>query len=157
MDARGYGEGSGTAVVLERVRREDGGGGMCSCPHGWVLEMIPDGYAFLMIDRVLEVVPNVRASGLKNVSVNEAQLRLGRILVHLGHAEGPRFEHDPATPRAPLPKLSRVPELEPLREAESDRFLFVLTEVRRQTNKVVEGLHEARRILDGVVGVAAGG
>ena len=91
------------------------------------------------------------------VPVNEALLRLGRILVHLGYAEGPRFEHDPATPRAPLPKLSRVPELEPLREAESDRFLFVLTEVRRQTNKVVEGLHEARRILDGVVGVAAGG
>ena len=46
-------------------------------------------------------------------AANEVLLRLGRILVHLGYAEGPRFEHDPATPRAPLPKLARVPELEP--------------------------------------------
>ena len=88
-------------------------------------------------------------------AANEALLRLGRILVHLGYAEGPRFEHDPATPRPPLPKLARVPELEPLREAESDRFLFVMTEARRQLNKVVEGLSEASRLLDDVARVTA--
>ena len=85
-------------------------------------------------------------------AANEALLRLGRFLVHLGYAEGPRFEHDPATP---LPKLARVPELEPLREAESDRFLFVMTEARRQLNKVLEGLSEASRLLDEVARVAA--
>ncbi len=88
-------------------------------------------------------------------AANEALLRLGRFLVHLGYAEGPRFEHDPATPRPPLPKLARVPELEPLREAESDRFLFVMTEARRQLNKVVEGLSEASRLLDDVARVTA--
>lgn len=88
-------------------------------------------------------------------AANEALLRLGRFLVHLGYAEGARFEHDPATPRPPLPKLARVPELEPLREAESDRFLFVMTEARRQLNKVVEGLSEASRLLDDVERVAA--
>ena len=36
-----------------------------------ILEMIPHRYPFLMIDRVLEVVPDERAVGLKNVSVNE--------------------------------------------------------------------------------------
>ncbi len=36
-----------------------------------VMEMIPHRYPFLMIDRILEVVPGVRATGLKNVSVNE--------------------------------------------------------------------------------------
>ena len=88
-------------------------------------------------------------------AANEALLRLGRFLVHLGYAEGPRFEHDPATPRPPLPKLARVPELEPLREAESDRFLFVMTEARRQLNKVLEGLSEASRLLDDVARVTA--
>ncbi|MDE2874188.1 MAG: M28 family peptidase [Gemmatimonadota bacterium] len=90
-------------------------------------------------------------------TANEVLLRLGRILVHLGYAEGPRFEHDPATPRAPLPKLARVPELEPLRESESDRFLFVMTEARRQMNKVVEGLSEASRLLDEVARETAAG
>lgn len=88
-------------------------------------------------------------------AANEALLRLGRFLVHLGYAEGPRFEHDPATPRAALPKLAAVPELEPLREAESDRLLFVMTEARRQMNKVVEGLSEAGRLLDDVARLAA--
>ena len=36
-----------------------------------VMEMIPHRYPFLMIDKILELVPNVRATGLKNVSVNE--------------------------------------------------------------------------------------
>ena len=37
-----------------------------------VMEMIPHRYPFLMIDRVIEVVTDVRATGLKNVSINEA-------------------------------------------------------------------------------------
>lgn len=40
-----------------------------------VMEMIPHRYPFLMIDRVVEVVPNIRATGLKNVSVNEAHFQ----------------------------------------------------------------------------------
>ena len=36
-----------------------------------VMEMIPHRYPFLMIDRILELVPDVRATGLKNVSINE--------------------------------------------------------------------------------------
>src|SRR5262249_57375858 len=33
--------------------------------------MIPHRYPFLMIDRVVDVVSNVRATGIKNVSINE--------------------------------------------------------------------------------------
>ena len=36
-----------------------------------VMKMIPHRYPFLMIDRILELVPASRAIGLKNVSVNE--------------------------------------------------------------------------------------
>ncbi len=36
-----------------------------------VMQMIPHRYPFLMIDRVINVVPNVGAIGVKNVSINE--------------------------------------------------------------------------------------
>ena len=36
-----------------------------------VMEMIPHRYPFLMIDRVIDVVPDVGAVGIKNVSINE--------------------------------------------------------------------------------------
>jgi 3-hydroxyacyl-[acyl-carrier-protein] dehydratase len=36
-----------------------------------LLEMIPHRYPFLMIDRVLDVIPGESATGLKNVTANE--------------------------------------------------------------------------------------
>ena len=36
-----------------------------------VMEMIPHRYPFLMIDRVVSVVPDVSAVGVKNVTINE--------------------------------------------------------------------------------------
>ncbi len=36
-----------------------------------VMEMIPHRYPMLMIDRVVDVVPNVGAVGVKNVTINE--------------------------------------------------------------------------------------
>lgn len=36
-----------------------------------ILEMIPHRYPFLLLDRVIEVTPDVGAIGLKNVSFNE--------------------------------------------------------------------------------------
>ncbi len=36
-----------------------------------IMEMIPHRHPFLMIDRVVDVVANVRATGIKNVSINE--------------------------------------------------------------------------------------
>lgn len=38
--------------------------------HG-IQRMIPHRYPFLMIDRVIELVPDDRATGIKNVTVNE--------------------------------------------------------------------------------------
>lgn len=111
--------------------------------------LVPVRVAFDALARRVETFyENLEAGSVEPPVANEALLGLSRILVHLGYAQGPRFEHDPATPRAPLPKLATVPELDPLREAESDRFLFVLTETRRQMNKVLEGLSEASRLLD---------
>jgi len=36
-----------------------------------IMEMIPHRYPFLMIDRVIDVVPNESAVGVKNVTINE--------------------------------------------------------------------------------------
>lgn len=36
-----------------------------------VMQMIPHRYPFLMVDRVIDVVPDVSAVGIKNVSINE--------------------------------------------------------------------------------------
>ena len=36
-----------------------------------IMEMIPHRYPFLMIDRLVDVVPGERATGIKNVTVNE--------------------------------------------------------------------------------------
>ena len=36
-----------------------------------IMELIPHRYPFLMIDRVIDVVPGMKATGVKNVSINE--------------------------------------------------------------------------------------
>ena len=36
-----------------------------------IIKMIPHRYPFLMIDRVVEIIPNKSAIGIKNVTINE--------------------------------------------------------------------------------------
>jgi 3-hydroxyacyl-[acyl-carrier-protein] dehydratase len=36
-----------------------------------IMQLIPHRYPFLMIDMIVDAVPNVRATGIKNVSINE--------------------------------------------------------------------------------------
>ncbi len=36
-----------------------------------IMEMIPHRYPFLMLDRVVDIVPGVKATGVKNVTINE--------------------------------------------------------------------------------------
>ncbi|MEK9684239.1 MAG: 3-hydroxyacyl-ACP dehydratase FabZ [Rhodospirillaceae bacterium] len=40
-----------------------------------IMEMIPHRYPFLMIDRVLNIVPDQSATGVKNVTVNETHFQ----------------------------------------------------------------------------------
>ena len=35
-----------------------------------IMEMIPHRYPFLMMDRVIDLVPDQKATGVKNVSIN---------------------------------------------------------------------------------------
>tara|TARA_R110000868_G_scaffold10313_8_gene50582 strand:- start:3001 stop:3468 length:468 start_codon:yes stop_codon:yes gene_type:complete len=36
-----------------------------------IMQLIPHRYPFLMIERVIDIVPGVKATGVKNVSINE--------------------------------------------------------------------------------------
>jgi 3-hydroxyacyl-[acyl-carrier-protein] dehydratase len=36
-----------------------------------IMQMIPHRHPFLMIDKIIDAVPNLRATGIKNVSINE--------------------------------------------------------------------------------------
>ena len=40
-----------------------------------IMKMIPHRYPFLMIDKVVDVVANQRATGIKNISINENYFR----------------------------------------------------------------------------------
>ncbi len=40
-----------------------------------VMEMIPHRYPMLMVDKVIDIIPNVSAIGVKNVSINEPQFQ----------------------------------------------------------------------------------
>lgn len=40
-----------------------------------IMQMIPHRYPFLMVDRVIEVIPDVSAIGVKNVTINEPQFQ----------------------------------------------------------------------------------
>jgi hypothetical protein len=98
--------------------------------------------------RLEHLYSKIEAGELPADVVNDLLLRLGRILVPIGYAEGPRFEHDPATPRVPIPRLAKLHELESMEEGVSERLPFVLTELRRHANEVAQRLLEAVWLLD---------
>lgn len=98
--------------------------------------------------RLNDLYPRIKAGEVPPDAANDLLLRLGRILVPLGYAERPRFEHDPATPRVPIPRLAKLHELESMDPETSERLPFVLTELRRQANEVAQRLLEAVWLLD---------
>lgn len=98
-------------------------------------------------ERLTTFYDDVAAGTIAPDAANRALLRLSRALVHLGYAEGDRFEHDPALPQVPIPKLARLRELAAMEEADPERVPFLTTEIRRQINKVMALLTEASRVL----------
>jgi 3-hydroxyacyl-[acyl-carrier-protein] dehydratase len=51
--------------TTEDIRRQ------ASVDIGRIMEMIPHRYPFLMIDKVVDIVPSESACGIKNVTINE--------------------------------------------------------------------------------------
>ena len=80
-------------------------------------------------------------------ALNGLFMELSRILVPIGYAEGGPFDHDPALPRTPIPRLARVGELAGLAEAGSELLPFLQNELRREANHVANGFYEAARAV----------
>ena len=100
--------------------------------------------------RVHALYAGIESGEIPAPMANDLILGLGRLLVPLGYTETARFEHDPATPRTPIPRLAAVDELEALMESESPRLPFVRADLRRGANEVAQRLSEAARLLDPV-------
>ena len=101
--------------------------------------------------RLDEIYPEIDARAVDPAVANELILRLGRLVVPLGYAEEARFEHDPATPRVPIPRLAKLHDLEAMEEDAPERVPFVKTELRRNANEIAARLEEAIWLLDRLV------
>lgn len=75
-------------------------------------------------------------------------IELSRLLVPIGYAETGQFEHDPALPRAPIPRLARVAELTVIRDDDPDLLPFLQTEIRRSVTHVANAFYEATRAVE---------
>jgi len=56
---------------MDATTAEEAAGRADMLDIGRIMHAIPHRYPFLLIDRVVDVVPNVSAVGIKNVSINE--------------------------------------------------------------------------------------
>ncbi len=79
--------------------------------------------------------------------LNRLFLELSRILVPLGYAEGGRFDHDPALPRLPIPRLARIHDVAAVKESDPPVLPFLQNEIRRSVNHVANALFEATRTV----------
>lgn len=77
---------------------------------------------------------------------NRILLEIGRRLVPLNYSYGENFDHDPAEPLPPLPKLRDVEKLSRT-EPESATWWLLQTELVRQRNKVINVLYETTELV----------
>ncbi len=98
--------------------------------------------------RLDDIYPKIAAGEVDAATANELILKLGRFLVPLGYSEEARFEHDPATPRVPIPRLAKLHELEAMEEEAPERVPLIKTELRRHANEMAQSLGEALWLLN---------
>jgi hypothetical protein len=79
--------------------------------------------------------------------VNRALMDLSRILVPVGFARGPRFQHDPAIPLGVIPKLEEVSQLRPLADRGDERLQFLQAGLKRLANEVAGQLYQAAQVV----------
>lgn len=98
------------------------------------------------LDELYGLIESERPAGARAEAVNAALVELSRLLVPVGYAEGGRFDHDPALPRPPIPRLARVLDLEAVERTDPELLPFLKTELRRALNHVANAFYEARRV-----------
>jgi len=72
-------------------------------------------------------------------------MRLARILVPVNYTTAPRFTHDPAITRAPLPLIEGVMDLA---QVPAEMRNVTLTQLMRGANRTAAALNDARRLVE---------
>lgn len=122
--------------------------------HLDLLPVITEADAFLAAAIKLEVAKSRAAGSAASRRINEALMRLSRILTPVVYSQGGRFQHDPAewspimraTGQHVLPGLGKAAAL-PQLAGQSD-YGFLRAQAVRERNRVVTALREARRLVE---------
>jgi hypothetical protein len=80
---------------------------------------------------------------------NTAMMRISRSLIPVNYTLTGPYDQDLAVPTPALPGLHRVAELDRY-NAGSDMFLFLMTRLTRESNRVVRGLRDACAAIDAI-------
>ena len=91
-----------------------------------------------------DLYTNIESDKVTVPVANAVIKQLARILVPLDHSTEPRFLHDPALPRTPIPALSMANQLASL---SPEKVKFAQTELTRKQNQVVDALRSAERLV----------
>jgi 3-hydroxyacyl-[acyl-carrier-protein] dehydratase len=70
-DAKADGQEEGWLGMETKIAEAPAGATPVTIDIERIMQMIPHRYPFLMIERVVNVIPNTSATGIKNVSINE--------------------------------------------------------------------------------------
>jgi 3-hydroxyacyl-[acyl-carrier-protein] dehydratase len=70
-DAEADGQEEGRLGMETKIAEAPAGASPVTIDIERIMKMIPHRYPFLMIERVINVIPNTSATGIKNVSINE--------------------------------------------------------------------------------------
>ena len=81
-------------------------------------------------------------------AANAVQKRLARVLVPVNYTTAPRFTHDPAITRAPLPLIDKAMDVA---QMHGEMQHVTLTQIMRGANRTAAALIEARRHVEAVL------
>ncbi|NLJ26342.1 MAG: M28 family peptidase [Firmicutes bacterium] len=90
-------------------------------------------------------------SDISATALNQALVKLSRILMPLHFARDGQFRQDPALQVPPLPDLAAANQIAGLPEGSLDHY-FALTSLIRGRNRVIYGLREAQLIVEELLG-----
>ncbi|WP_163849552.1 M28 family peptidase [Pseudooceanicola aestuarii] len=112
---------------------------------GELMDLSPVAQEITALSKALEdFYAGAKDGAIPAEAANETIMRLARILVPMNYTRAPRFGHDPAITRHPLPEIEVVTEFN---LHEGDALGFAQTQALRGRNKTVAALRAARALL----------
>ncbi|AEM42821.1 Peptidase, M28 family protein (plasmid) [Ketogulonicigenium vulgare WSH-001] len=99
-------------------------------------------------DQLAAFYAAIAAGAIATPDANEVLMRLARILIPVNYTTAPRFTHDPAITRAPLPLIEKVIDLPHVPEA---LYPITVNQIIRGANRTAGAMREATRLIKTVM------